>query len=288
MDQRNPAVHAIADFTHRELADDEIDLVDLAVILVSHWRLMLVMFVLALAAGAGAAWLQDTKYQYSAVIALGQRADGQLLDSPEAVQAAINNVFLPAVAATEDIEMRQLAANFRVELPKSSNTVVLKVKAPKEKADSVGRFFSLIGAPIIADHNKRSELLVDALDKQVAGQEAALAGINQNIAELQAELSNVGQEARILLLDQLGRLQEGRRLAQLELAQLQAKIAHARLTRMSGDPQRSSSGVGTSPQLIIALSIVLGGMLAVFSAFFAEFAARVRTRLRASKARAES
>ncbi|HEX5515488.1 MAG TPA: Wzz/FepE/Etk N-terminal domain-containing protein [Gammaproteobacteria bacterium] len=283
MDQRNPTISAISDFSRRELAVDEIDLVDLAVVLVRHWRLMLAVFFLTTVVGAAVVWLQDAKYQYSTIIVLGQRADGELLDSPEAVQAAIENVFLPAAAESADKTTRQLAVNVRVELPKASSAVVLKVAASKDKAGDINQLFSSISGPLIADHSQRFERLADPLNRQVARQEAVLAALSQDIVKLQAELPSTGQEARILLLDQIVRLQESHRLGQQELSQLQADIARTTPTRISGVPQRALSEAGASPLLIVALAAVLGSIFAVFSAFFAEFAASVRMRLQVGR-----
>lgn len=225
MDRPSAAVHAFPQLGRSELAADEIDLVDLAVILVRHWRLMLVVLVLATALGAAAATLKGSSYQYTAVISIGQRASGEPLDSPEAVQAAISNIYLPAAAAEADEQGQKLASKMRVEVPKGGRTVFLKLSAPEHGAADVEQLFGRIGERLIADQSGRYERLVEPLKVQIAERETALTNLAGELVRLQGELADAKPDARVLLLDQIGRLQEARRLMQQDLIQLQAEMS---------------------------------------------------------------
>jgi uncharacterized protein involved in exopolysaccharide biosynthesis len=265
-----PAAHA--------QAPDEIDLVDLAVVLVRRWRIMLAVFVATVALGWLAAVLKPVSYQYSAVADIGQRANGALLESPEGVQASISNMIIPAVAA-EDTDVRELAANVRVEALKGSGAVVLRVVAPEANAQAIANFFAQIRQELLARQSVAFDRLVKPLQAQAAARESEIEMLNEQIAKLEERLADADGQARIVLIDRIGRLQEARRFARQELVQFQADISRMAPTRMSESPQRSLKAQGTSPALIIVLSIVLGALLAVFAAFIAEFAARVRARL---------
>lgn len=56
-----------------------------------------------------------------------------------------------------------------------------------------------------------------------------------------------------------------------EIALRESRIEMISPTRVLSEPRRSAAPVGTSDGVIVALSVVLGGMLGVFTAFFAEF-----------------
>lgn len=281
MDQRttnSPIAPVAGSYAH---GPGEIDLVDLAIVLVRRWRVMLVVLLLTVVLGATVAWLKGVNYEYSAIVDIGQRPDGVLLDSPDAVQTSIRNAIVPAIAATtETEELQELARRVKVEGIQGSGTVIVKVLAPKAMESQVSQLFAQIRERLIVRQAAAFERLIKPLQEQIAAREAEIAVLSQELTKLEAELPNVTDQARLLLIDRIGRLQQARRVAQREVALLSTDIGRTAPTRMSEDPQRSISKQGTSSTLIVALSAALGVVLAVFAAFFAEFAAHVRARLR--------
>lgn len=268
---------------------DEIDLVDLAVVLVRRWRLMLAIFVLVVVLGTAAAWLKGTNYEYSAVVEIGQTiinsdkgVERVPLDSPEAVQALITSAIVPAAAleASDDV-VAELAKDIRVEAVKGSSTVIVKVVALEARAVQVDQLFGQIRQRLLAEHTRHFDRLVQPLQAQASAREVELAALAYQISELESGLSDASSQARVALTDRLRRLQEAQQAAKAELARHHTDLSRITPTRMSEVPQRSLEQKGTSAKLIVALAAVLGAMLAVFAAFFAEFASRVRARLQA-------
>jgi len=74
-----------------------------------------------------------------------------------------------------------------------------------------------------------------------------------------------------------------------QIALRESRIDTVSPTQALSDPRRSVAPVGTEDGMIVALSVVLGGMLGVFAAFFAEFVhAASRRRREAGAAEVES
>lgn len=282
MSQRHPSLPALPAADAYPHPQDEIDLVDLAVVLVRRWRLMLVVAVLAIVLGCTAAWLKGASFEYSAIVDIGQGSDGALLDTPEVIQATISNSIVPAVVANaKDQDFRRMAAEIKVDVPKGSGKVIVKVVAPEAKAAEVAELFAQIRQQLLAVQKERFNLQAKPLEVQLDARQEELAQLRQQMEDLGNELAGASGEAKLLLIDRISRLQDLQRTAQRELTQLEISLARMVETRMSEVPQQSFKKEGTSRSLIVVLATVLGGVLAVFAAFTAEFAARVRDRLSA-------
>ncbi len=65
--------------------------------------------------------------------------------------------------------------------------------------------------------------------------------------------------------------------------EIDVRLSNARETKAIVPPMQSLKPVGTSKKLIVVLSILLGGLVGIFSAFFIEFVISVRSQLSSNK-----
>ncbi|MFQ5488510.1 MAG: Wzz/FepE/Etk N-terminal domain-containing protein [Gammaproteobacteria bacterium] len=111
-------------------------------------------------------------------------------------------------------------------------------------------------------------LLIDNEIQQYQEREAQLA------EQLHIGLAN----ERDSLFQELANLRRAQDEQEEKLQEVKAKIANIRETRAITPTMRSLEPTGTGRKMILVLAIVLGGLLAVFGAFFSEFMEKVRQR----------
>ena len=128
--------------------------------------------------------------------------------------------------------------------------------------------------------NQRNEAGNDASSRY-------LMALNSQIAAVRGDLRSVGDE----LQQQLPAKRRQARLdqetvrtdidaKQKAITRDQARLERITETRLTSEPERALRPTGTSSKLILALSMVLGAMLAVFGAFVWEFVTRANAYVR--------
>lgn len=79
---------------------------------------------------------------------------------------------------------------------------------------------------------------------------------------------------------EIAELEREMEIQEAEIALRESRIETVSSTQALSEPRRSGAPVGTSDGVIVALSVVLGGMLGVFAAFFVEFVQAANRRRR--------
>jgi len=132
------------------------------------------------------------------------------------------------------------------------------------------------------------ERLREQRDQRASGSaNIGLMSLNGQIASVRSELNRIDDQLNQQIPEarREGRLERIEVRSEIDLAKTALSQSKARLnqlepTRLSSEPQRSLKPSGTSGKLILALSIVLGAMLAVFGAFVWEFVTRANAYVR--------
>jgi len=131
------------------------------------------------------------------------------------------------------------------------------------------------------------------IDRQTELEERLLVKLPENRASLRSQLEDnqrqqtlqqekiAALEARYekLLLDQERRIPP----AEARIAELETQLENLRNTQAVLPPQRSLKPVGTSGKVIVALSVILGGMLGLFAALGTMFFRSVREKLKSER-----
>ena len=105
----------------------------------------------------------------------------------------------------------------------------------------------------------------------------------QNLIERQSKLEERIQIETADKMDEISKVNADNARAQLEqkdkIAQLKISLLNIRDTRAIVPPMRSLNAAGLGVWSIMMISIVVGGLLAVFLMFFAEFQSKVKEKL---------
>lgn len=237
--------------------DDEISLVDLAVILVRRWKAMAVIFFVVVGIAVAAAFLLPKSYQYTSLYSVAEftNQNGQRVgvESPASAVAKVQNLYL-GQATRKLLKKHELESlPFEVDASNPSNTLLLQLdsEASEDNQPLVSEIHQQIIDLLQQDQAQLVERRRNSLERQLASAKQALESAQQSNSPSAAELVATYYSRISDIEGQLNELRQG------EVTQ------HA---------VQSLSATSTGKKLIVALGIVLGGMLAVIGAFVLHFA----------------
>ncbi len=245
-------------------ADDEISLFDLWLILVRRLWLMIFVFVGVVGLGLAYALLQPAQHSFSAAVEIGEIPRGtesEQIESSEAVLTRLNSVILPEERHALIDELGESGRAYRVSTEMNGRVLTLSAEGSADSTDIYrGMMASAMGA-LVEAHEERIADIRERIER-------ALTNVSEQIDEV-SEAQSDDFPWEVLC---------GLRGGQAELESQRDLLSG---TRVVAEPSRSIEQTGTSGKLILALSIVLGGMLAIFAAFFVEFVIRANEYARA-------
>jgi len=255
----------------REGMQNEVSLVDLAVILVKKWKAFIAVFLTVLIASLLVAWWLPTKYEYSSVYQMArdtakpQPADGDedVDKNLESADALINltklNYKPDAIRAVLKNEQKaSLPFGVSISQPEETSLLVLNSRAESGKQAEVKRLHQEILQSLAAHQNAEYERKATFFNNK-------LDSLENNLARLNKSDQNVG--------DVISAYQNERGTLQARLEGLN-KGEISRLAAQSGSPSSISSA------LIVSVGGVVGIILAIMAVFVMHFISAVRQRLR--------
>lgn len=242
-------------------ADDEISLVDLAKILIRRrwWVIGVagVIFALALAL----AMVKKPAYEWVSVYQVAELKPGEAILEPAAVIQLINTIHWPAVRRQylEEHDIEQMPFEVSVQNPSGTLIVTLRTDAPLEEQPVITAVHQSILEAVLEYQEQDYVRRIETLVRQIETTGTAL-------TELESRATSDDANRLARLNDRL-----------YELEDRQNALRPASVIQLSAQGERAGR-VGGS--LILALGLVLGGILGIMAAFFAEFGARVRQSLK--------
>ncbi len=126
------------------------------------------------------------------------------------------------------------------------------------------------------EDNLREQEVVHKLIERIQGELKKLKSDNQRQrARLEPQIALMKEKINKLVADHQRTVENQRQLVQA----LEVRINSIKETRALIEPVRSLNPVGHSGKLILALAVIFGLMLGIFSAFFLEFLSKARQRM---------
>jgi len=294
----------------REMANDEIDLVDLFLIIWKRkWMIVAVTMILTIAA-AGVSMVIPKVYAVTAILEPGKDADGKLIENPQAIREnIIAGSYDRGISEQLGIDLREMSLPlFKASVPK--NTDLVKITVESNKPDKAVEMLNSLMVQLTADIEKKLDvkrnLLANELraakieknlyPKKMAQTEELIAATKKKILDLESarkkSISNNADAAMTTLLylneiqnqqvflsslyEKMSTLMSNQDKAELKIKELQIKQTAIRGTNITKKPSIPEKPIKPKKTLIVALAFVLGLMGGVMLAFFAEFMAKVR------------
>jgi hypothetical protein len=242
---------------HRSSANEEISVVDLAKILIRRWKLITVTFTLVVLAALAYALLTPKTYDYISLYRVALKADQNVLESPAAVMAKANNLYLGVVTRSllDGEGLRSLPFETSLSNPNDTFLVRLVSQAAESDVMLVQSLHEHTLAQIAEGQQALLEERKVTLERQLNNAKRSLELAQDSTSPFAADLVTNFSEKVADLEDRIAQLQPGQKI--------QVAV-------------RSLEPTGTSRRLIMMLAIVFGGVLAVMAAFLVQFAVAVK------------
>lgn len=237
--------------------EDEISLVDLAVILIRRWKTMAVIFFVVTVISIAAAFLLPNSYKYVSFYSVAEYTskNGQRVgvESPDSAVAKTLNLYLGQETSKllEEHELESLPFNVNVSNP--SDTLILQFDSVAEEKYQplVNELHKMIINSLQQDQSQLVERRRSSLERQLASDQQALESAQQSDSSYAGELIATYHSRISDIEGELNDLQEG------EVTQYAVQ---------------SQEDIGASKVMIVAIGIVVGGVLAIIGAFLIQFA----------------
>ncbi|WP_027849690.1 hypothetical protein [Marinospirillum minutulum] len=258
-----------AQFQQHQHYDDEISLVDLAKTLIKRrwWVIGTGFVVVALALAFALVNRTGPAYNYISIYELAEKNSAEKLETTSSVLEKINSMHWPSYRRNYMQEkglkgFGELPFTFEVTNPTGTNLILLKSVVLEAEKNEAKQLHQALLNEVIADQDAAFKRETTKLTKQITLIKSLLEDLAKNSNQSTAQEQQIATQTQRLfeLEDALIELKEGK------LIQLSAQDERAKLKKLSGS-------------LVLALGIVLGGILGIMAAFFAEFASQVRKSL---------
>lgn len=273
----------------RHVPDDEISLYDLWDILARRLPVLLAVAVLTIAGGFAYALMQPVQYEYRTGIELARVHTGGGSGTPELVvssvasQARLEDVIIPELRR-EYFGGEERGPRVQVRERGGDHGLMLQSTAEPRYADRVAEFHQVVVRTLSEEHEGHFQRAVNASTSRFEARAEVLGEqldfLERQLRELSEKLTTDDGVAGLIIAQQMGDIR--REMSDVRVAYTDARTAVQTIrdtsqgTELSFLASQSDEPVGARRALIAALSIVLGGMLGLFIAFFVEFVANAR------------
>jgi len=145
------------------VADDEISLVDLWLVLWKHRKLVLAIIVLSLVVGLAVALLKPKEYRYAATVEIGTTVvdtghglDTKLIDTPETALAKLQKSFIPSVvqAYTTQHQLDPRKIQLTASIPEKSQLIEIAGKGTDQQGAAYKAMIADVVGKLVDDHQR--------------------------------------------------------------------------------------------------------------------------------------
>jgi len=241
--------------------DDELSLIDLAMVLTRRKTMIAIIFIALIALGVALALFTPRTYTYSATIEIGSQfisGSSKPFESPYALAAKLQYSYILQVL----IEHKQSSPNdknryqIKASVPEGSNIILLETKGTEDQGNTLIGLLQSVNQLAIRDHNRIYTSVKSDL-------EARLIQTTNTLKSLENESTNKTTIAT----------------NQNIIESLKSQLANLHNTREVLPPIRSIDPTGGSRKIIVVISAFAGIFLGIFVAFFSEFLSKIKQKI---------
>lgn len=280
-----------ARFPEEYRPSDEISLYDLWDVLVRRWWIVAGLTVLTAVLGFAYTVLVPSNYEFRSTIDLAKvyvgGGDFKEVEAASVSEARLLNHVVPRTRRALEDSLNDVP---RVQVREAAGVrITLTSRVPATRSDDVSTVHEAIADELRESQQPELEEMIELrtapLETAVEDLREEIEAINQQMAALaEGSLSRDSDEtlARFVEMQELQALRRDVASRRRELNRAELDIAlvsdYSRATAISGVATQSDEPVGAGRAIILLLSVLLGGMLGLITAFFAEFVYRANSR----------
>ncbi len=277
--------------------EDEISLIDIFLVLFKRKMVILLTLLACTTLAVLLIFLTTEKTTFATSIKIGGKP---AIESNISALTKLKESYIPITkdSLKDDDIIRDL--KLKVRAPENSNLVIIETTTRTNNQDQVKELHQKIAERFIAEHNEELNLQQTAIENQIKRLQATLESLNNStylttlrgdvisLRKQYFESDNISDNLKLDIKDELRFLQskliEEEQSTNMKTVDLQSSINELRY-KLEITPKTSllsltlkSESKRTSPLMIIALGIILGGMLGIFAAFIVEFISKVKAK----------
>ncbi len=266
------------------LQEDEISLIDLWRVIIKRKKMIIGSLLLTLLLVG--VWLAITKPVYESRVVLGI---GQVVQMGQVVQVEASQLLVQRLKeeyrVKDESEGEQKFPTIKeVKTMEKSLPNGVEIIAQAYEAQEAQKFLVDVAAKVIKKHQTLFDIGRTEQQRQLESLQNEHDRIEQALSLIEHRVSSlVGSEASLAGLLTLQKDLLLQRMPQIEQQQIAVRLAMSELqsrpTTLLRQPTLPARSVKPKPALYLALAAVLGLMLGVFGAFFAEFVGKARARM---------
>ncbi|WP_417544030.1 Wzz/FepE/Etk N-terminal domain-containing protein [Marinobacter sp.] len=240
---------------------DEISLVDLVATFIRRRRVFYVVFITVTLAGlAYAVWMPD-EYEYSSLIQIAQKDNGEFVQPPETTIATLESRWLPEVQTIyREKQGRKLPFDLSFNNPESTGLIRFSSSATKDDGKAVSAAHSALVKSVKGHQDVLVEGKQESLKRQIESLESAIDTLKGEKDAGEAIAGAIERRSR-----------------------LEGELEGFHGVEVLVTSRQSAEKIAPKRSLIMVLAVLLGGMLGVFVAFMSEFAVTVREHLASAR-----
>ncbi len=295
------------------IADDEIDLVDIFLIVWKRKWMIVAVTVLLTIIATGISMMMPRIYAVNAIVETIQDEEGMSVESPQSIgESIVGGTYDRIISDNLNLKRDELP-KFKVSIPKQTNLVkvLLESSEPEKAVNILSELLVLIqknmaeklSTPkkIIQNEIKASEIKKNITDEQIKQIGILVSVAEQRILEMEKSrknsMLNRSSDAMTILLylneiqnkqiflnalyQDVAELKETRAKADIAINGKKIRLASLKGVDIRKFPEISGKPIKPKKTLIIALAFFLGLMGGILVAFMAEFMNKVRRQQRA-------
>ena len=249
--------------------NDELSLVDLAMILFHHKIMIVIIFATFTILGVVTALSTPKAYTFSTTIEIGsQIVSGAVVpfESPRALLAKLQHSYIPLILSEHKKSFPDDNKKYRIKssVPSGSNITLLEIKGTLDQEKNSKKLLHTLSQKAIQDHSR----IFDSVK-----------------ANLKMRLDHSTNNLKTLIIDSKAEIGSKSEIAATRdtIESLTSQIANLRNTHEVLPPIRSLEPTGRSRLVTVIIFTFIGAFLALLTPFFTEFVSTVKEKIKKSK-----
>ena len=270
--------------------EDEISLIDIFLVLHKRKLVILLTLLTCTVLAVLATFFTTEKTTFATSIKIGGNPP---IESNTSALTKLEESYIPITQGNFNDEDIKKGLAVEVRAPENSDLVIIETTTQSKNLDQVKELHQKIADRFMADHNNELNLQRAAIKNQIKRLQATLQSLSNstylttlrndvvNLRKQYLESDNISDNLKLNIKEELRFLQskliEEEQSTNMKTIDLQSTINELRY-KLEITPKTSllsltlkSDSKRTSPLMIVALGVILGGMLGIFAAFIVEF-----------------
>lgn len=265
---------------NQNMYEDEIDLREYIDVICKNKKVVIGVFLMIVLSAFVFSFLAPKVYEVSATVQLGQ-AGGLLISKPEATQMMLSRSNLSGVS--QELGLRESPESMRssIKIEDVKDTDLLRIKITSSQPGKALKVAGVLASFLAAQGQQKYQQAFSLLTDQLSEVDLDIKDLSESLTkvkDLSATLASPNELSRddailrmLLLQNVLSSTKENLLEFKKQQNELKQALSRAKEFVVVDQPSVSADPISPNKKKIVILSIFLGVIASIISAFFVEF-----------------